>query len=154
VIQYVIGDATQPVGNGPKVIAHICNNKGGWGKGFVLAVSNRWKGPEVEYRKWFKQSNSNFGLGKVQVVKVENGLWVANMVAQHGYLTKDSIPIQYDRLEACLKHLQIWAEDYGASIHMPRIGTGLAGGNWEVIESIIQKTLVDVDVFVYDLKKQ
>jgi hypothetical protein len=41
----------------------------------------------------------------------------------------------------------------GATVHMPRIGTGLARGNWEVIESIINRTLTlrDVDVTVYDL---
>ncbi|MEV6001124.1 Appr-1-p processing protein, partial [Streptomyces griseomycini] len=27
---------------GVKVIAHVCNDIGGWGKGFVLAVSRRW----------------------------------------------------------------------------------------------------------------
>ena len=41
------------------------------------------------------------------------------------------------------------------SVHMPRIGCGLAGGDWETIENIIQRMFIDiadVDVFVYDLK--
>jgi hypothetical protein len=29
-----------------KLICHICNDLGGWGKGFVLALSRRWEGPE------------------------------------------------------------------------------------------------------------
>ena len=36
-IVYVRGDATVPSVKGVKVIAHVCNDIGGWGKGFVLA---------------------------------------------------------------------------------------------------------------------
>lgn len=35
-IHYVKGDATCPMTPGTKIIAHICNDRGGWGKGFVL----------------------------------------------------------------------------------------------------------------------
>jgi hypothetical protein len=31
-------------------IAHVCNDRGGWGKGFVMAISQRWPQPEMEYR--------------------------------------------------------------------------------------------------------
>lgn len=49
-IQYIRGDATSPQTEGKKIIAHICNDIGGWGKGFVKAISNRWSDPENEYR--------------------------------------------------------------------------------------------------------
>lgn len=49
-INYVTGDATKPQGDGIKIIAHICNNRKGWGKGFVLAISRRWAEPERIYR--------------------------------------------------------------------------------------------------------
>jgi hypothetical protein len=44
------------------------------------------------------------------------------------------------------------ARELNASVHMPRIGCGLAGGKWEKIEPIIQKHLCDggIDVTVYD----
>lgn len=45
-ILYIKGDATAPIGSGVKVITHICNDIGGWGKGFVLALSKKWKMPE------------------------------------------------------------------------------------------------------------
>jgi hypothetical protein len=44
-ISYLKGDATNPLGQGTKAIAHICNSTGSWGKGFVLALSKRWKKP-------------------------------------------------------------------------------------------------------------
>jgi hypothetical protein len=38
--------------------------------------------------------------------------------------------------------------------HMPRIGCGLAGGKWEMIEPLIQRILrsENIEVFVYDLE--
>ena len=42
-IRYVTGDATRPEGEGPKIIVHICNDIGAWGRGFVLALSKRFK---------------------------------------------------------------------------------------------------------------
>ncbi|RYD76612.1 MAG: Appr-1-p processing protein, partial [Verrucomicrobiaceae bacterium] len=44
-IHYVTGDATRPEGDGARVICHVCNDIGGWGRGFVTALSKRWKGP-------------------------------------------------------------------------------------------------------------
>ena len=41
-INYVIGDATQPIGDGAKIIVHVCNDIGGWGRGFVLALTKKW----------------------------------------------------------------------------------------------------------------
>jgi len=72
-IKYMKGDATNPTTNGMKVIVHICNDVGGWGKGFVMAISKRWSQPESEYRNWFN-TKSNFSLGEVQFVNIVN--WI------------------------------------------------------------------------------
>src|SRR5262249_13954931 len=58
-IQYLQGDATSPQAKGDKIIAHICNDLGGWGKGFVLAVSRRWSEPEASYREWHRNRAAN-----------------------------------------------------------------------------------------------
>ena len=44
------------------------------------------------------------------------------------------------------------ASERGAVVHMPRIGSGLAGGNWEQIEVLVQKMAAKhrVDVVVHD----
>ena len=152
-IQYIKGDATSPQSEDNKVIVHICNDIGGWGKGFVMAISKRWKKPENQYREWFK-SKDVFKLGKVQFVQVEEDLWVANLIGQHK-INKDengNAPIRYDAIEQGLEAVASFAIENKASIHMPRIGCGLAGGKWEMIEPIILKTLSDnnIEVTVYD----
>lgn len=152
-IQYIKGDATSPQTSGNKIIVHVCNDIGGWGKGFVMAISKRWKEPEKQYREWFKSKN-DFELGKVQFVQVEENLWVANLIGQHK-INKDEngdAPIRYNAIEEGLEAVSDFAKTNNASVHMPRIGCGLAGGKWEMIEPVILKTLSDQDikVVVYD----
>jgi len=155
IINYLKGDATNPQIKGNKIIIHICNDIGGWGKGFVMAISKRWKKPENEYRKWF-QSGENFNLGEIQIVQVEEDVWVCNMIGQHKTTTnsKGIAPIRYEAVEKGLNKLIDEALQLNASVHMPRIGCGLAGGKWEEIEPIIERTLLknNVEVFVYDFE--
>jgi O-acetyl-ADP-ribose deacetylase (regulator of RNase III) len=155
-IQYTVGDATRPIGDGPKVIVHICNDVGGWGAGFVVAISKRWREPEAAYRRWNKgEGDAPFALGEVQFVEVEPSLWVANMIARRNVVSAGGVPpVRYEAVESALKKVAQFAKDRDASVHMPRIGCGLAGGKWEEIERIVHRTLIDhgIDVTVYDLK--
>ena len=154
-VDYVAGDATAPIGAGPKIITHVCNDIGGWGRGFVLALSARWSEPESSYRAWFEGRHSNnFALGAIQLVPVEADLWVANLVGQRDVVDgPDGPPVRYDAIEEGLASLADEAYAMDASVHMPRIGCGLAGGEWDVVESIIERTLSrsGIPVTVYDL---
>jgi O-acetyl-ADP-ribose deacetylase (regulator of RNase III) len=156
----IVGDATRPIAPGNKIIVHVCNDVGAWGAGFVLALSSRWKEPEESYRSWFKeQANQDewpkLQLGETIFVPVEPEITVANMVAQHGIgLISGSPPIRYDALEECLRDVARWARDWDhASVHMPRIGCGLAGGTWREIKQIVLRSLEGVETYVYDLPK-
>ena len=152
-IIYLKGDATRPKSNRNKIIVHICNDIGGWGKGFVLAISAKWPAPEKQYREWYL-SKQNFTLGEVQIVKVENDIWVANLIGQRK-INKDeqgAPPIRYEAVAQGLEKVADFAKQNDASVHMPRIGCGLAGGKWEMIEPIIVQSLCkrDIQVTVYD----
>ncbi|MFE9598753.1 macro domain-containing protein [Streptomyces hokutonensis] len=153
-INYVRGDATVPSVKGVKVIAHVCNDIGGWGKGFVLAVSRRWPEPEKEYRAWHRARAANdFGLGAVQLVRVERYVWVANMIGQRGTRTgSKGVPVRYEAIDTALGLLADRAAELTASVHMPRIGCGLAGGKWSRVEPLVTERLVrrGIAVTVYD----
>jgi O-acetyl-ADP-ribose deacetylase (regulator of RNase III) len=152
-VRYITGDATAPVGDGPKVIVHVCNDLGKWGKGFVLAVSRRWKEPERVYKASF-DAVAPPALGDVQFVPVEGAIVVANLIGQHGVATRATKmpPVRYESIRSGLAKIAAHARASGASVHMPRIGCGLAGGEWPRIEPLIAETLLasDVDVTVYD----
>ncbi len=153
-ILYVKGDATSPQARGTKIVAHLCNDRGKWGKGFVLAVSARWPEAERAYRRWHRERAGNdFGLGAVQLVPVERHVWVANMVGQHGVARgRGAPPIRYEAVARCLEAVSAKAAELRASVHMPRVGCGLAGGKWEQIEPLILEALCGrgVPVIVYD----
>ncbi len=133
-IRYTVGDATAPErdGAGPRVIVHVCNDIGGWGSGFVVAISRRWKAPEKDFRAWHRGGESaGFRLGAVRFIEVEPGLFVANLVGQRGISRspKGLAPVRYDAIREGLDAVAAWALREGASVHMPRIGCGLAGGS-------------------------
>lgn len=153
-ITYLQGDATAPQTDGPAIICHICNDIGGWGRGFVVAISKRWPEPEADFREWYAgRKDNDFALGAVRLVQVEDGLWVANLIGQHNLRRgPEGPPIRYAAVEQGLATIAREAAARGASVHMPRIGCGLAGGKWEEIEPLIRRTLIpaEVSVFVYD----
>jgi O-acetyl-ADP-ribose deacetylase (regulator of RNase III) len=169
-ITYLKGDATEPVyqAGSNAIIAHICNDVGAWGAGFVLALSSKWHRPET----WYRVHSDNLELGRIQLVPVGIGLYVCNMIAQEsvGFIDGRE-PIRYDALIMCLRKLNRWIKDKAArenppvasrndylifgqpfSVHMPKIGTGLGGGRWEIIEPIINIELASLPVTVYDFE--
>jgi O-acetyl-ADP-ribose deacetylase (regulator of RNase III) len=150
-ITYLKGDATELTGDSStrkKIIVHVCNDLGGWGRGFVLALSKKWPQPEAAYRRISKNERI---LGIIQPVRVDKKIVVVNMIAQSGYGLHNIAPIRYDALTTCLQQVNAFARHYDTTIHMPKIGSGLAGGDWNQIEAIINKTLENHDVYVYEL---
>jgi O-acetyl-ADP-ribose deacetylase (regulator of RNase III) len=131
---------------------------GGWGRGFVLALSRRWPEPERRYRAWYRgEEELPFALGEVQFVCVEENLWVANLIGQHGLNRRADVPpVRYEAIRAGLGRVADFAHKENASVHMPRIGCGLAGGEWHVVERIIQEELTasGVAVTVYELPEE
>lgn len=154
-IDYIVGDATQPAGEGPKIIVHVCNDIGGWGRGFVLAISKRWPEPELGYRAWHRgEIKAPFTLGEVQFVRVADDIYVANMIGQRDVRSVGGVPpVRYDAIRKGLQCVAAEAKRLGASVHMPRIGCGLAGGKWEDVGKMVEQELADkgVPVKVYDL---
>lgn len=150
-IKYIKGDVTTPQAKGVKILAHIVNDQGGWGAGVVLAISKKWKDPENKYREWSRKGE-DFELGNVQFVEVRSDIIVANMLAQKGF---GGEAVKYDHLRTCLAKVREHAKSQNASVHMPRIGTGLGGGTWNKIEPIIEEELTNqgVEVTVYDFSK-
>ena len=154
-MNYVIGDATEPIGDGPKIIVHVCNDIGGWGRGFVVALSKRWPDPEQRYRAWYRgEMKAEFALGEVQFVQVADDIWVANLIGQRDVRVVAGVPpVRYEAIRAGLKRVVSEAHRMAASVHMPRIGCGLAGGKWDEVGKLVEEELSSqgVTVTVYDL---
>jgi len=150
-INFIKGDATESIGSGNKLIVHICNNIGKWNKGFVNAITKKWTLP----KKYYHEKMKKYKLGTVQIVKVEKDIWIGNMIAQNGINRRGysfKRRVDYDKLSECLDKVNSYAKSNNATVHMPMIGTGLGGGEWEIIKKIIKSKLCEIGVYVYKLE--
>lgn len=164
-IQYVTGDATDPQGPGVKIIAHCVSNNGrSYGKGFALTLAKKWPDARTHYKLtheamafngkmplgavvWWEQEYRHKDIelsryaGGPSPVLIEavntthrNRIGIMALVAQEG-LGRTSLRL--DALKTALEYVAPLAIELNASIHMPRIGCGLAGGNWAEVEPVI-----------------
>ena len=80
----------------------------------------------------------------------EPELTVVNAYTQfrYGMNHKDGvrIPFDYEAFTICMRKLNMVFK--GKHIGMPKIGSGLAGGNWERIKEIIHNNITDCKVTV------
>ena len=152
-ITYLLGDATDPPGDEDKLIVHLVNDKtANWGgRGFAPQLRARYPGLQESFRDWAHEPGA-LALGRVHVHEIEPGLRIATMVAQHGYGSRAAkIPLRYGALEECMRAVRDDLSEHPAAVHMPRIGAGQAGGDWNVIAEMLTRQLLDVasDVTVY-----
>jgi len=107
--------------------------------------------------------NVPFFLGQIQPVKVESDITVINMIGQRstGILNLkvgDAIikwpPVRYGCITECLYRVAAYCLENNMSVHAPRFCCGLAAGQWDIIEKIIEQTLIaaGVDVTIYDFE--
>lgn len=139
------------------VIAHGVNCQGVMGSGVALAVKKKW--PDV-FLRYQKLCTSNIAptksfLGHVQFVSsIENYAGtkdfpvIANCFTQDRYGT-DKRHVDYEAVAQCFSVLNYRSGLYG-HLNIPKIGSGLGGGDWSVIESIIRSEYKD-DVTVWEL---
>ena len=93
--------------------------------------------------------SEKFELGATQLVQVLPDTYVVNMIGQEGTKTgSKGPPIRYPAIEKALFSVARFANQLGATVHGPRFGAGLAGGRWSVIESLIEKCLFHVPVYI------
>jgi O-acetyl-ADP-ribose deacetylase (regulator of RNase III) len=154
-ILYLYGDALAPAGNGVRIIGQVVNNATpNWGgRGFAQAVRSRFPKAQSDFQKWVQMDRRNLELGSARLVQVDDDLYVCSMVCQEGYGPRGVSRLRYSALQQCLISLGEYARRLGASLSMPRIGTGYAGGSWEIVSELVEQELCanGTSVTVYDL---
>ena len=135
-------------------IPHICNNKGGWGAGFVIPLGKNYPLAREAYREWDEENSYcfvpkykklEFALGVTQALDVEKRVVVFNMVAQKGF--GPGRAVRYNALVSCMDSVYEYIKDFiKPQIHAPMFGAGLGGGNWEIIEQLVMDSWVEKGV--------
>jgi hypothetical protein len=168
-ITFKEGDATNPEidNDSINILCHCVNdgvdesNCGGvMGAGIALAIRKKWPIVFEEYSKLFDRParERNTAQGKIQLVKVEQDLWVCNMFCQSGIGGYCHLPaIRYMAVEEAFARLLITISRRKSKLpvilHTCRFGSGLAGASWGKIEEILRRVFAEKDIYivVYDL---
>lgn len=146
-IKYVKGDVLR---SNATLVAHGCNCRGGFGSGVALAVANKY--PKTRRYYLDKFNTEGWELGDVQFVRETDNRVIANCATQDAYLPRGRKHADYPAIRKCMQTVKEFASANGLSIAIPKIGAGLAGGNWVLIEKILQEVFTDYDVTVYYLE--
>lgn len=159
-IEYVNGDLFKNLNVGKNIlIPHCVNDIGAWGAGFVIPLAKAFPISREEYLK--ASNNNEIYLGKVQYVDCTpknsktNKIIVANMCAQHNTISVgNKKPVKYAALTKCMEDIALKMEEsirfYKVfEIYCPKFCSGLAGGNWDFIEELIDEIWGDIKVTVF-----
>lgn len=158
-LHYIIGDATDPIKK-PAIICHVCNDcrPGKWGAGFVIALSKKDPRPEQYYRDWADKGEIRgvkYTLGNVQTAPFAENIIVANIIGQHGVKPiNNRPPVRYWAIATGLRKIAKYAEKEKRTLHLPRIGSKLAGGAWDEIEYILKDIAAIVETYIYTLPSE
>lgn len=149
------GDILTPVSPNTQhgtVVCHQVNCQGVMGAGLAKQVKTRFPSVFDAYLEKCMAANSSSDLlGSVQFCSVLNdvGYIVANIFGQNMY-GRTGCYTDYGALKNTLETIaKVFPND---TIRIPyKMGCGLAGGDWETVENIIQTTLRNQTVEIWML---
>jgi O-acetyl-ADP-ribose deacetylase (regulator of RNase III) len=146
VVKYIKGDL---FATDCEIIAHGVNCRNAFGSGVASTVSRIYPKAKSMYHE--KYDEEGWRLGDVQFVLQNNDKYIANCATQDNFGYSGHCNADYPAMRVCMEKIKAFAKHKGLSIAMPKIGAGLAGGDWNIIEKILEQTFVDYDVTVYCL---
>jgi O-acetyl-ADP-ribose deacetylase (regulator of RNase III) len=165
VVKYRVGDlilaAIDPRNKGV-VIGHCANCFNTMKSGIAPLIAAAF--PEAHVADQLTKKGDRGKLGSFTAANsVNNGVLVYNLYGQFGYWNRQKglMDLQYAELDKSLSamagnlHSRCRITDTSpkeVKIFLPKIGSGLAGGDWTIIEPMIDKHLGGFDVTIFTLK--
>lgn len=171
-LSYIKGDIIHlALSGGYDVVGHGCNCFCTQKRGLAVEMAHYFNtdNPEMFQYEAAHLKGNRYKLGCIEATpyKIKSGmvfpitseiyihppymnLNVVNMYTQYHwkYPGPDGIPLDYDALRSCMQNLG--KEFKGQRILLPKIGAGLAGGDWERIIRIIGESLEECIVTIVD----
>lgn len=144
-MRYVKGDL---LASDLKVIAHGTNTRGVMGSGIARQIRDRWPNVYEAYLRLHQEQG--LVLGTIQPVATPDGRIVVNCMTQESFGRDGARYVSYAAIESCIHSLNAVATEHGVTeIGLPQIGAGLGGGDWRLIEGIINSNARVFDPVIY-----
>lgn len=143
-IQYINGNLFD---TSRQIIGHAVNCRGGFGSGVAGQIARLYPLVRTAYLSKFK--SEGWHLGEIQVVPVKDKI-IVNCAMQDTY-GRSGIHVNYEACFQAFCKLFRYASMHQDGIALPKVGSGLAGGQWNLVEEQLLKALtiheVNVDVY-------
>lgn len=158
ITKYIKGDITKTELN---YIVHGVNCQNVMGSGVAKALFDEWFQVKAEYHIFvtdmmqFANLKPEDLLGGYHYVFTEDiesfkeTPVVINAFTQLNYGYDKTRHVNYEAVSKVFSRLN--EELSGKTIAIPKIGCGLAGGDWEIVRRIIDEVTPDIEIWVYEL---
>lgn len=147
------GDVLRPVARGKHIVCQMVNDSSyRWGGGVAAQAARDYPAAQSAFEIWMRALPRAERLGKAHFHEVQQSRTIASLVAQEGVGKSDAPRLRYAALSQALHAVAERAIETGASVHMPKLGTGAAGGSWPLIEELVVEEFIrrDIPVRVYE----
>lgn len=145
-ITYIKGDLFSSKDN---LIAHGCNCLGGFGSGVAYQIALQY--PKVKEAYLSKYRTENWSLGEIQVVPISETQSIVNCATQFQFYPRNKVHADYSAIQTVFNKLLNLAMENNWTVACPKIGAGLAGGDWSTIETIIEDSFKEYPINIYYL---
>lgn len=139
------------------IICHQVNYHGIMGAGIAAAIADTVLPAEqyATYVDYCKRAGRT-ALGTVQFLGAPHGLVVANLFCQDEALAHHAPCItDYDLMRRCFVQVRNLAQIRKMTVYIPhKIGCGIACGDWETVQQILQDMFADSPVDTVIVRKK
>lgn len=137
---------------GANIICHQVNYLGIMGGGVAYSIRKKMLSDE-NYARYvdFCVKNSSKSLGRVLWLYPGQKFYptqaIANLFSQRTTPDSNGNLTSYSALRRCLESVEGYARKHGLTVAVPaKIGCGIAGGDWQYVQSIIRDIFTDSPV--------
>lgn len=149
-LNYQIGDITSVTSG---VVVHGCNCSGGFGSGVAGAILRKWP---IVAKVFHQTPPCPELLTQIQVVRVDHNLFVINGFTQLEFGSDGKIYADEEAVLVVIDKAIDFAMTYNLPLHMPKIGCGLGGLDWEeFLKPFVEaqaRNWKDLEINVWDLE--
>ena len=119
------------------VIVHGCNCFNNMGGGIAKQIKTKFPEVYIEDCKTKKGDKNKLGTYSFAQIQIGNNkVIVINAYTQYHYAGRNNV--DYKAIDLVFKSIK--NDFYDCRIGFPKIGAGLAGGDWQIISKIISET--------------
>lgn len=151
ITKYIIGDITETE---LKYIAHGVNCQNKMGSGVAKALYEKFPEVKTSYHEFYDRYKSlnwkpDDFLGHVNAAYDKDKV-ILNIFTQEKYGYDCKRYVNYAAIVEGFNRIRVRFK--GQTIAIPKIGCGLAGGDWNIVEQLINDTVGDdLEIWVYEL---